>query len=119
MKRAPSNRQGDIFAATRHSLVERLVNWQDQQNWRDFFETYWRLIYGVARKSGLSDAEAQAVVQETVITVAQTITKYKPSAGSFKSWLLHTTPWRIADQSPKRSPADPSPHPADDTDRAT
>jgi len=119
MKRAPSEKPGDVFAATRHSLVERLVNWGDQRNWQDFFETYWRLIYGVARKSGLSDAEAQDVVQETVITVAKNISKYERSAGSFKSWLLHTTRWRIADQFRKRSPADCQLHPCDDSDRAT
>ena len=106
MKRVPSEKPGDAFAATRHSLVERLANWEDQRNWQDFFETYWRLIYGVARKSGLSDAEAQDVVQETVLTVAKNITKYERTAGSFKSWLLHTTRWRIADQFRKRSPAD-------------
>ena len=119
MKSVPSEKAGDVFAATRHSLVERLVNWEDQRNWQDFFETYWRLIYGVARKSGLSDAEAQDVVQETVITVAKNISKYERSAGSFKSWLLHTTRWRIADQFRKRSPADSPGNPCDDSDRAT
>ena len=91
--------------ATRRSLIERLTNWEDQQNWQEFFETYWRLIYGVARQSGLTDAEAQDVVQETVITVAKNITKYEREAGSFKAWLLHTTRWRIADQFRKREPA--------------
>jgi RNA polymerase sigma factor (sigma-70 family) len=91
--------------ATRRSLVERLTNWQDQQNWQEFFETYWRLIYGVARQSGLTDAESQDVVQETVITVAKNITKYEREAGSFKGWLLHITRWRIADQFRKRAPA--------------
>ena len=119
MKRVPSEKPGDAFAATRHSLVERLVDWEDQRNWQDFFETYWRLIYGVARKSGLSDAEAQDVVQETVLTVAKNITKYERTAGSFKSWLLHTTRWRIADQFRKRSPADRPPHLAGDSERAT
>jgi len=96
---------GPRLQATRRSLVDRLKNWEDQQNWQEFFETYWRLIYGVARQSGLTDAEAQDVVQETVITVARNITKYEREAGSFKAWLLHTTRWRIADQFRKREPA--------------
>jgi RNA polymerase sigma-70 factor (ECF subfamily) len=91
--------------ATRLSLVERLTNWEDQAHWQEFFETYWRLIYSVARKSGLTDAEAQDVVQETVITVAKNITKYEREAGSFRGWLLHITRWRIADQFRKRAPA--------------
>jgi len=95
---------GPRLAATRKSLVEKLVNWEDQRNWQDFFETYWRLIYGVARKAGLTDSESQDVVQETILTVAKNITKYEREAGSFRGWLLHITRWRIADQFRKRSP---------------
>jgi RNA polymerase sigma-70 factor (ECF subfamily) len=102
--KAPTSVPGPRLLATRHSLVERLTNWQDQRNWQEFFDTYWRLIYGVARQSGLTDAEAQDVVQETVITVAKNITKYEREAGSFKGWLLHITRWRIADQFRKRAP---------------
>jgi RNA polymerase sigma-70 factor (ECF subfamily) len=94
--------------ATRRSLVARLADWQDQKNWHEFFETYWKLIYNFALKAGLTDAEAQDVVQETVITVAKRIDglKYDPAQGSFKGWLLHITRWRIADQFRKREPAD-------------
>lgn len=82
------------------------MNLEDRQKWQEFFTTYWKLIYGVARRSGLTDAEAQDVVQETVITVSKNISKYERTAGSFKGWLLHITRWRIADQFRKRSPAD-------------
>src|SRR5436190_12342935 len=51
--------------ATRRSLVERLADWGDQRRWQEFFDTYWKLIHSAARKSGLTDAEAQEVVQET------------------------------------------------------
>src|SRR5258707_15062717 len=92
--------------ATRRSLVDRLANWDDRKHWQEFFDAYWKLIYSAARKSGLTDAEAQEVVQETVITVAKKIGKlrYDPAAGSFKGWLLHITRWRIADQFRKRQP---------------
>ena len=92
--------------ATRRSLVDRLANWDDQRRWQEFFDTYWKLIYSVARKSGLADAEAQEVVQETVITVAKNIDrlKYDPAVGSFKGWLLQITRWRVADQFRKREP---------------
>jgi RNA polymerase sigma-70 factor (ECF subfamily) len=99
-------RQADSLLATRRTLVERLVNLEDRRRWQEFFERYWKLIYGVARRAGLSDAEAQDVVQETVITVAKNISKYERTAGSFKNWLLHITRWRIADQFRKRAPGD-------------
>src|ERR1044071_7026683 len=91
---------------TRASLLHRLKNWQDDASWRTFFDTYWKLIYGVARKSGLSDAEAQDVVQETLISVAKHIPsfKYDPAIGSFKTWLLNMTRWRIIGQFRKRQP---------------
>ena len=92
--------------ATRRSLVDRLANWDDQRRWQEFFDTYWKLIYSAARKSGLTDAEAQEVVQETVISVAKNIDRldYDPAIGSFKGWLLQITRWRIADQFRKREP---------------
>jgi RNA polymerase sigma factor (sigma-70 family) len=93
--------------ATRRSLVDRLANWDDQRRWQEFFDTYWKLIYSAAQKSGLTDSEAQEVVQETVITVAKKIDKlrYDPALGSFKGWLLQITRWRIADQFRKRDSA--------------
>lgn len=91
---------------TRASLIHRLKNWQDSTSWQDFFKVYWKLIYGVARKAGLSDDEAQDVVQETLISVAKHMPtfKYDPSIGSFKAWLLNMTRWRIIGQFRKRQP---------------
>jgi RNA polymerase sigma factor (sigma-70 family) len=89
---------------TRDSLLSRLKNWGDDESWRDFFNTYWKLVYGVALKAGLSEQEAEEVVQETVITVARRIPefKYDPAVCSFKTWLLNLTRWRIVDQLRKR-----------------
>jgi len=106
--------------ATRRSLVERLADWEDQRRWQEFFDTYWNLIYSVARQSGLTDSEAQEVVQETVITVAKNIDKlkYDPAIGSFKGWLLQITRWRTADQFRKRESGDAKP-PRSPDDRLT
>ena len=100
--------------STRYSLLSRLHDWDDQESWKDFFEMYWRLIYSVALKAGLTEEEAQDVIQETVISVAKNIHKFKRdrALGSFKSWLRNIIRWRIADQFKKRIPADP----ADDQD---
>ena len=91
---------------TRHSLLRRMKDWGDQASWEDFFRTYWKLIYGVATKAGLTDAEAQDVVQETILTVAHNIQSFEVGSehGSFKAWLLQNTRWRIADQFRKRLP---------------
>ncbi|MDB6065115.1 MAG: polymerase, sigma-24 subunit, subfamily [Pedosphaera sp.] len=92
---------------TRYSLLSRLQNWEDWESWKVFFDTYWRLIYSVAIKSGLSETEAQDVVQETIICVAKNIQKFKRDGGrgSFKGWLRNLTRWRIGDQFRKRTGA--------------
>ncbi|HZR19863.1 MAG TPA: sigma-70 family RNA polymerase sigma factor [Verrucomicrobiae bacterium] len=94
----------DKSIPTRQTLLGRLKRWDDQASWRDFFETYWRLIYAAAIKSGLNDAEAQDVVQETVIAVAKKIEtfRYDPAVDSFKGWLLYLTRKRIALQYRRR-----------------
>src|SRR5207249_2197808 len=61
-------------------------------------------IYKAAIKAGLTDAEAQDAVQETVISVFISMPdfQYKAEGGSFKSRLLKLTAWRIGDQFRKR-----------------
>jgi RNA polymerase sigma-70 factor (ECF subfamily) len=92
-------RRPDESLPTRASLLSRLHDLTDSDSWRAFFETYWRLLYNVARKSGLNDVEAQDVVQETVIAVARKMPefRYDPAKGSFKGWLLLITRRRIQD----------------------
>lgn len=92
---------------TRKSLLVRLKDLGDDESWRLFFETYWGLIYRAALRAGLSHSEAEDVVQETVIAVAKYIPKfnYDPEKGSFKTYLLRMTGWRISGQFRKRMPA--------------
>jgi RNA polymerase sigma factor (sigma-70 family) len=96
---APASAADDSLP-TRASLLSRLRDADDAASWRMFFETYWRLIYNVARKSGLSDEDAQDVVQDTVICVARRMPefRYDPAKGSFKQWLLLITRRRIHDR---------------------
>jgi RNA polymerase sigma-70 factor (ECF subfamily) len=98
--------RADNSIPTRASLLGRLKDWGDDRSWQEFFDTYWRLIYSVARKAGLNEPEAQDVVQETVLSVAKTIAQFRsdPARGSFKAWLLQLTRWRIIDQLRKRPP---------------
>ena len=93
------------FLATRSSLLGRMKNEEDQQSWLEFYNTYWKLIYNVARKSGLKDADAQDVVQETVLTVLRKIKEfeYNRDKGSFKGWLKVITRSRIMDHWRKSS----------------
>jgi RNA polymerase sigma factor (sigma-70 family) len=97
----------DDSISTRATLLERLRRWDDHSSWEEFFDIYWRLIHRVALKAGLTDQEAQEVVQETVITVSRNMSgfRYDPAECTFKTWLLNVTRWRIVDQIRKRARA--------------
>ena len=99
-------RPADDLIQTRWSLINRLKDWDDRATWQEFFDIYGRLVYSVALKAGLTEVEAQEVVQETLISVAKQMPKFRagPEHGSFKGWLLHLTRRRIADQFRKRPP---------------
>lgn len=92
-------------AATRSSLIHRLHDWSDHGSWQDFFDTYWKLLYAVALKAGLSETEARDVVQETVVAVAKQMRNggYDRTKSSFKNWLCLITRRRIIDHFRKRT----------------
>ncbi|MFT5465554.1 MAG: RNA polymerase sigma factor (sigma-70 family) [Verrucomicrobiales bacterium] len=88
------------YPATRKTLIQRLQDWDDQASWDEFFRTYSGFVFKVACKAGLSETEANEVVQETFIRVAKNMRKktFTRDGGSFKAWLMNQTRWRIADQ---------------------
>lgn len=106
----------DELIPTRATLILRLKDWQDQASWQEFFDTYWQLIFKFAIKRGLTPDEAGDVVQETMIAVARHMPafKYDPLLGSFKTWLLNMTSWRVTDQLRLRPLATPPNKPAAD-----
>ena len=86
--------------ATRASLLLRVRDWSDDASWQEFFEVYWKLIYAVAIKAGLTEAEAEDIVQGTMMSVANNIRTfdYKPEVGSFRKWVCSQARWKIQDQ---------------------
>ena len=71
MKPVDSEPSDPATVQTRRSLISRLRNLDDRDSWQDFFDTYWKLIYSVARKAGLTEQEAEDVVQETTAAVSK------------------------------------------------
>jgi RNA polymerase sigma factor (sigma-70 family) len=85
---------------TRASLLLRVREWEDSASWSEFYRLYRRLIYGLARRSGLSHADAEDVTQDVFKRVAETIHQFEsdPARGKFRGWLMNLTRWRIADK---------------------
>jgi RNA polymerase sigma factor (sigma-70 family) len=89
----------DISTPTRTTLLRAVRDMDNHGGWREFYDRYARVIHDAARSQGLSEAEAQDVVQETLLSVVRTMPdfQYDPARCSFKTWLLHLTKCRIAD----------------------
>ena len=58
-------------------------------------------------KAGLTEAEAQEVVQEVMLAAAKKMPgfTYDPAKDSLKGWLLAVTRWKVGDQFRKREKA--------------
>ena len=74
---------------TRHSLIVKLRDPADGAAWGEFVALYEPLIYRLARRKGLQDADARDLCQEVFRTVAQAIGRWDldPARGSFRGWL--------------------------------
>ena len=93
-------------SGTRKTLINRLRKTNsDTRSWSEFYDLYWKLVYSVARKAGLSEADAQDVVQETFLKVSKSIKKfdYDPSKGRFRNWLCLITKQQVANHYRKES----------------
>jgi RNA polymerase sigma factor (sigma-70 family) len=76
--------------ATRLSLLVRLRDAGDDGAWSKFVELYAPLVFGLARKHGLQDADAADLTQDVLQAVSGGIRKldYDPGRGSFRGWLF-------------------------------
>ena len=74
---------------TRASLLLRMRDPSDEQAWREFQEIYQPLVYRLARKRGLQDADARELAQEVMIAVAGAIDRWEPdpARSTFRTWL--------------------------------
>ena len=52
-----------LYTDARGVCWSRLKDWQDDESWREFLGIYRRLLFSFALKAGLSEQEAEEVVQ--------------------------------------------------------
>jgi RNA polymerase sigma-70 factor (ECF subfamily) len=109
----------DEVIPTRASLLSKLRDLDNQAVWQEFCDIYSDLMFKLALKEGLTHAEAEDVVQETIIGMAENMPAYhyQPDKGSFKTWLCRRLRWRCADQLRNRLPTETPSH-AQAEDRA-
>jgi RNA polymerase sigma-70 factor (ECF subfamily) len=80
----------DQTPTTRYSLLIRLREPRDERAWDEFAGIYAPLVYRLARRKGLQDADACDLVQEVFGAVARAFERgeYDPARGSFRGWLF-------------------------------
>jgi RNA polymerase sigma-70 factor (ECF subfamily) len=75
---------------TRLSLLARIRDLHDAQAWAEFVDIYAPLVYALARRCGLQDADAADLTQEVLRKVLRAAPQfaYDPQRGSFRAWLF-------------------------------
>ncbi len=77
------------FPETRESLLAQIRSPANREAWDDFAQIYRPVIYRLARRRGLQDADAQDLAQRVLMAVASAIGSYEKSNESvrFRHWL--------------------------------
>jgi len=85
---------------TRSSLIHRLRDWSDERSWEEYYRLYRDLVFGFARKCGLTHEEADEATNDVFVRIAKTIHEFRANkdSGSFRGWLMTQARWRIADK---------------------
>ncbi|MDX1930040.1 MAG: sigma-70 family RNA polymerase sigma factor [Pirellulaceae bacterium] len=75
---------------TRASLILRLQDAEDIAAWDEFSAIYAPVVFNVARSRGFQTADAENLVQEVFMAVANSISAWlqRVDRGSFRAWLL-------------------------------
>ncbi len=92
---------------TEVGVLQRLGNPDDNDAWELFRARYKPLICSVARQAGLSEAEADEVLQSTLIAVHRSLAGYDPRRAKFRTWLGGIVRNRIREQLRNRPQGEP------------
>ena len=76
------------FPQTRSSLIAQVQSPEDREAWDQFVLIYRPVIYRLARRRGMQDADAQDLSQDVLIRISKSIKGWVPQEGvRFRHWL--------------------------------
>ena len=78
------------FPDTSHSLIFRVKNPADGAAWTEFLGIYQPVVFRMARRRGLQDADAQDVMQQVFLSISKSIEGWVPGdlQPPFRAWLM-------------------------------
>lgn len=77
------------FPETDHSLIDRAKDTADGASWLEFIGIYQPVVYQMARRRGMQDADSQDIVQQVFAAIARSLEGWTPSEDRppFRAWL--------------------------------
>lgn len=76
------------FPETRSTLLHQIRSADDREAWEEFTLIYKPVIYRMARRRGMQDADAQDLVQTVLVQVSGAIARWEKSPEKrFRHWL--------------------------------
>ena len=80
------------FPETKSEILLRIQSAEDREAWEEFTSMYRPIIYRMARRQGLQDADAQDLVQRVFVSVAGAIPRWERLPNiRFRHWLRKVT----------------------------
>lgn len=78
------------FPDTSHSLIARVKDLADGAAWTEFLAIYRPVVYRMARRRGMQDADSQDLTQGVFLAISQAIDGWTPGPNRppFRAWLV-------------------------------
>lgn len=98
------------FPETRYSLIARLQNLGDGASWAEFLGIYQPVVFRMARRRGLQDADALDVLQQVFLSISRSIETWQPDETQppFRAWLTTIARHAITKALVRRPPDRPA-----------
>lgn len=77
------------FPETDHSLIHRVKDMSDGASWLEFVGIYQPVVYRLARRRGMQDADAQDIAQQVFSSISRSLGGWQQAEDQppFRAWL--------------------------------
>lgn len=85
---------------TRSSVIRAVADTENEAAWQRLFNLYAGFVFSVARSKGLTEEDADDVVQVVFADLARNLPafQYDRAKGKFRSYLTGLVHWRVTDK---------------------